>query len=47
MDTTYLTDITGTIGEWLSTEFDNEVPREAIRLLNEAYNLCVKKLEGK
>lgn len=45
MDTIYLTDITGTIGEWLDTAFDNEVPNKTIALLEKVYNLAVKELE--
>lgn len=44
MNTVYLTDITGTIGEWLDKEFDNEIPYEIIKLLEETYNLAVKEL---
>ena len=44
MNTIYLTDITGTIGEWLDTEFDNEVPSEVIKLLEQAYNIAVQNL---
>jgi hypothetical protein len=44
MNTIYLTDITGVIGEWLDMEFDNEVPYEVISLLEKAYNLAVKEL---
>ena len=44
METIYLTDITGTLGEWLDMEFDNEVPYEVISLLQKAYELAVKEL---
>ena len=45
MDTIYLTDIIGTIGEWLDTDFDSEIPNEVITLLEKAYGLAVKELE--
>jgi hypothetical protein len=45
METIYLTDITGTIGEWLDGYFDNEVPNEIVDLLIKAYNLSAKELE--
>jgi hypothetical protein len=45
MDILTLTDITGTIGEWLDAEFDDEVPDAVIRSLYEAYNLAVKELD--
>lgn len=45
METIYLTDITGTIGEWLDTEFNNEVPNEIVELLEKAYKIAVKELE--
>lgn len=45
METIYLTDITGTIGEWLDTEFDNEVPYEVVELLKKAYKIAAKELE--
>ena len=32
-----LTDITGTIGEWMETGFDDEVPRVVSDLLRSAY----------
>ena len=41
----YLTDITGTIGEWLEAYFDDEVPNEVVDLLIKAYNLSAKELE--
>lgn len=44
MDAVYLTDITGTIGEWLDEEFV-EVPIEVIKLLTKAYELAVKELD--
>ena len=44
MENTYLTDITGTLGEWLDTGFDNEVPYEIISLLIQAYEKAVEKL---
>lgn len=44
METIYLTDITGTIGEWLDTGFDNEVPNEVIELLTKVYEFAVKEL---
>lgn len=40
-----LTDITGTIGEWLDTDFDSEVPKEVIDLLYKAYSAAVKEYE--
>ena len=45
METIYLTDITGTIGEWLDVEFDDEVPNEVVKLLKKAYELSVKEYE--
>lgn len=41
----YLTDITGTIGEWLDVDFDIEVPNEVIELLEKAYEIAVKELK--
>lgn len=45
MDTVYLTDITGTIGEWLEAGVDSEVPYEVVKLLYKAYELAVKELD--
>lgn len=45
METIYLTDITGTIGEWLDGYFDDEVPNKIVDLLIKAYNLAEKELE--
>ena len=45
MDIVYLTDITGTIGEWLDTEFGDDIPDEVIRLLYKAYDIAVKELD--
>ena len=45
METVYLTDITGTIGEWLDAEFDSEVPWEVASLLQRAYEIAVKELD--
>ena len=45
MDIIYLTDITGTIGEWLDAEFDSEVPNEVVELLTKAYELSAKEYE--
>ena len=45
MGTIYLTDITGTIGEWLDTYFDSEVLNEVVELLKKAYELSVKEYE--
>lgn len=45
MENIYLTDITGTIGEWLDGYFDDEVPNEVVDLLIKAYNLSEKELE--
>ncbi len=42
MEIIYLTDITGTIGEWLNVDFDNEVPNEVVELLKKAYELSIK-----
>ena len=47
METIYLTDITGTIGEWLETKFDIEVPSEVIDLLKKAYKLASQDLDKK
>jgi len=44
METTLLTDITGTLGQWLAAEFDMTVPWEVISALQEAYDLAVKAL---
>lgn len=43
IDTVYLTDITGTLGEWLDAEFVG-VPNGVIRLLTKAYELATNKL---
>ena len=40
----YLTDITGVIGQWLDMEFDDEIPKEVIELLQKAYDTSVKEL---
>ena len=45
METIYLTDITGTIGEWLDAEFDDEIPNEVVKLLKKTYELSVKEYE--
>ena len=45
METVYLEDITGTIGEWLDADFDDCVPKEVIKLLTRAYELAVKEYE--
>lgn len=45
MNTIYLTDITGTIGEWLDYGFGSEVPNEVIELLAKAYEICAKKYD--
>lgn len=45
MDTIYLDDITGTIGEWLDADFDNEVPQEVVDLLKRAYEIAVKEFD--
>ena len=45
MDVVYLNDITGTIGEWLDRWFDDEVPNDVIKLLEEAYRTAVKEYE--
>ena len=42
MNTIYLTDIVGTIGEWLDAEFDNEVPNEVVGLLHKVYKIATK-----
>lgn len=47
METIYLTDITGTIGEWLDGEFDDEMPDEVVDLLEQAYALAVGSIEAK
>lgn len=46
MDTIYLTDISGTIGEWFDTNFDKEVPIDVVRLLKKAYDMVVYELEN-
>ena len=46
MNTVYITDITGVIGEWLDMEFDDEIPNEVIDLLQETYNAAIKKLQS-
>lgn len=45
METVYLTDITGTIGEWLDADFDDEVPSEVVELLKKVYKLSAKEFE--
>ena len=40
-----LTDITGTIGEWLDSDFDIEIPDEVVKLLSKAYELSSKALD--
>jgi predicted DNA-binding protein (MmcQ/YjbR family) len=45
MEEIILTDITGTIGEWLDYGFDDEVPYEVIKLLEKAYALAAKGLD--
>ena len=42
---TILTDITGTIGQWLDEGFDSEVPIRVIRLLQGAYQVAANELE--
>ena len=44
LDIVYLTDISGTIGQWLDMEFDDEVPYEIIELLEKVYSLTVKQI---
>lgn len=44
MDFVYLTDITGTLGEWLDSEFDNDVPYDVVSLLQKAYEVATSKL---
>ena len=46
MEAIYLTDITGTIGEWLDIGFDDETPDEVIRLLTKAYVLASKEYDN-
>lgn len=41
----YLTDITGTLGQWLDAEFSDEIPQEVIHALSTAYQLAVKALD--
>lgn len=43
MDTVYLEDITGTLGEWLEAD-TSDVPSEVIKLLAKAYELATKEL---
>lgn len=45
MEQIYLTDITGTLGEWVSMDFDDEVPKEVVALLEKVYILATKELE--
>lgn len=47
MDTVFLDDITGTIGEWMDNGFDEEVPRSAIDMLTNAYKICRGEYEKK
>lgn len=47
METVYLTDITGYIGEWLDAEFDDEVPEEIFDLLSKAYRLASELIDAK
>lgn len=44
MNIIYLTDITGTLGEWLDMDFDDEIPHEIIELLEKVYNLATMQL---
>lgn len=46
MDIIYLDDITGTIGQWLNEGFDEEVPVEVTRLLQEVYRLSAEELKN-
>ena len=46
MGSIYLTDITGTLGEWLDSTFEDDVPKAVIDLLSKAYNLAVKELNN-
>ena len=47
METVYLTDITGHIGEWLDAEFDDEVPKEICNLLSQTYRLMSEFIDAK
>lgn len=47
MDIIFLDDITGTLGEWLDEGFDDEVPVEVIKLLQEAYKMSAEMLCGR
>lgn len=46
MGSIYLTDITGTLGEWLDSAFEDDVPNAVIDLLSKAYNLAVEELNN-
>lgn len=43
-ETLYIDDITGTIGQWLDMD-TSEIPPEAIKYLQKAYDICAKELE--
>lgn len=43
---TLLTDITGTLGQWIDNGFDNDVPDEAVNALYDAYRICCRALES-
>ena len=40
----YIDDITGTIGQWLDMD-TSDIPTEAIKHLQQVYNICAKELE--
>lgn len=44
-DQTCLTDITGTLGEWLDNGFGAEVPKEVVKLVSKAYKLATAELD--
>lgn len=41
----FLEDVTGTLGEWLEKD-TSDIPSEAVKLIQKAYSLCAKALEG-
>ena len=43
-DVLYLEEITGVIGQWMSMEFDDEIPEEVFGLLEKTLIIASKKL---
>ena len=44
IDTLFVDDVTGTVGEWLDMD-SSDIPPEAMKHLREAYNICCKEFE--